>query len=48
MPLPDEITHPLIGNLLGDGSLQFQKKKYKEGKGRENTNALLAFTLKFK
>jgi hypothetical protein len=38
---------PLIGNLLGDGSLRFTHKDL-NGKPKLNTNALYAMTLKNK
>jgi hypothetical protein len=42
-----EIMDPLIGNLLGDGSLRFTHKSL-NGKPKLNTNALYAMTLKNK
>lgn len=45
--LSKEIMDPLIGNLLGDGSLRFTHKSL-NGKPKLNTNALYAMTLKNK
>ena len=45
--LPEEIMNPLIGNLLGDGSLRFTHKD-KNGKPKPNCNASYAMTLKNK
>lgn len=39
--------NPLIGNLLGDGSLRFTHKDL-NGKPKQNTNASYAMTLKNK
>jgi Proton-conducting membrane transporter len=47
IPLSKEIIDPLIGNLLGDGSLRFTHKDL-NGKPKLNTNALYAMTLKNK
>jgi hypothetical protein len=47
IPLSKEIIDPLIGNLLGDGSLRFTHKDL-NGKPKLNTNALYAITLKNK
>lgn len=44
-PLPSNIYDCLIGNLLGDGSLRYTHKD-KEGKAKQNTNALYVMTLK--
>jgi hypothetical protein len=46
-PLPKEVMDPLIGNLLGDGSLRFTHKGL-DGKPKLNSNALYAMTLKDK
>jgi hypothetical protein len=43
--LPDHIKYPLYGNLLGDGSILFNKKT-SEGKAKPNTNAQYCMTLK--
>jgi hypothetical protein len=45
--LSKEVMNPLIGNLLGDGSLRFTHKGL-DGKPKVNTNALYAMTLKDK
>lgn len=45
IPLSKEIMDPLIGNLLGDGSLRFTHKGL-DGKPKLNSNALYAMTLK--
>jgi hypothetical protein len=47
IPLSKEVMDPLIGNLLGDGSLRFTPKDL-NGKPKLNTNALYAMTLKNK
>ena len=47
IPFSKEIIDPLIGNLLGDGSLRFTHKDL-NGKPKLNTNALYAMTLKNK
>jgi len=47
IPFSKEIIDPLIGNLLGDGSLRFTHKDL-NGKPKLNTNALYAITLKNK
>jgi hypothetical protein len=47
IPLSKEVMDPLIGNLLGDGSLRFTHKDL-NGKPKLNTNALYAMTLKNK
>jgi hypothetical protein len=47
IPLSKEIIDPLIGNLLGDGSLRITHKDL-NGKPKLNTNALYAITLKNK
>ena len=47
VPLDQSVLHPLIGNLLGDGSLIFTKKDL-EGKPKPNSNAHFAMTLKNK
>lgn len=47
IPLSKEVMDPLIGNLLGDGSLRFTHKGL-DGKPKVNTNALYAMTLKNK
>jgi hypothetical protein len=41
------IQDALVGEFLGDGSLQFNKKD-QEGKPKPNTNAYLSITLKSK
>jgi hypothetical protein len=43
--LPSKILDCLIGNLLGDGNLNFNHKGA-DGKAKPNTNALYAMTLK--
>jgi Proton-conducting membrane transporter len=47
IPFSKEIIDPLIGSLLGDGSLRFTPKDL-NGKPKLNTNALYAITLKNK
>ena len=47
IPFSTEIIDPLIGSLLGDGSLRFTHKDL-NGKPKLNTNALYAMTLKNK
>jgi hypothetical protein len=47
IPLSKEVIDPIIGNLLGDGSLRFTHKDL-NGKPKLNTNALYAITLKNK
>jgi hypothetical protein len=45
VPLPSEVLNPLVGNLLGDGHLRFNKKG-PNGQPKPNTNAWYAMTLK--
>ena len=47
IPLPSKLNEALIGELLGDGHLRFNKKGI-DGKPKPNTNAQLAMTLKSK
>nr|UEV87051.1 hypothetical protein [Grifola frondosa] len=47
IPLPDKLIEAIIGELLGDGHLRFNKKG-SDGKPKPNTNAQLAMTLKSK
>lgn len=47
IPLNKEVINPLIGNLLGDGSILFNKKGL-DGKPKPNCNANYAMTLKNK
>lgn len=46
-PLDDNLIEALVGELLGDGHLRFNKKGL-DGKPKANTNAQLAMTLKSK
>ena len=46
-PLDDKLIEALVGELLGDGHLRFNKKGL-DGKPKPNTNAQLAMTLKSK
>jgi hypothetical protein len=46
-PLPSKLNEALVGELLGDGHLRFNKKGL-DGKPKPNTNAQLAMTLKSK
>ena len=45
--LPSKLIEALVGELLGDGHLRFNKKGI-DGKPKPNTNAQLAMTLKSK
>jgi len=45
IPIPSEVLNPLVGNMLGDGHLRFNKKD-KNGKPKPNTNAWYAIILK--
>ena len=47
VPLPDKLIEAIIGELLGDGHLRFNKKGV-DGKPKPHTNAQLAITLKSK
>ena len=47
VPLPDILKDAIIGELLGDGHLRFNKKGV-DGKPKPNTNAQLAMTVKSK
>ena len=47
VPLPPKLVEALLGELLGDGHLRFNKKG-EDGKPKSNTNAQLAMTLKSK
>jgi hypothetical protein len=47
IPLSNEVMDPLIGNLLGDGSLQIAKKGV-DGLPKPNSNANFVMTLKNK
>lgn len=46
-PLPDKLKSAMVGELLGDGHLRFNKKGL-DGLPKPNTNAQLAMTLKSK
>ena len=47
VPLPEKLIEAIIGELLGDGHLRFNKKGV-DGKPKPHTNAQLAMTLKSK
>ncbi len=47
VPLPEKLREAIIGELLGDGHLRFNKKG-QDGKPKPHTNAQLAMTLKSK
>ena len=47
VPLPLKLTEALIGDLLGDGCIRFNKK-LASGTPKPNTNAQFAMTLKSK